>query len=196
MKIVKVIRNYLPIDKCDELNAWVRDAIETKKIDYGITTSGLWTDSFREPSPLRYTSRMYADRYEYPQLVRDIHARIEAEFKLEKWHEPIHTHGRDGVVVSATLPGGDVYLHKDPINDFINQKETLRCNILTSETQGGLIWVGGQSYTLQKGDMMQYLPSRHEHKVDTVVGNDGDLRIMWMFGWNVDGDEWEVTINP
>jgi len=195
MKIVNVIRNYLPIDKCDELNLWVKDAIDTKKIDHGITTSGLWTDTYRETAPLRYTSRMYANRYEYPQLVRDIHSQIENEFDLVKWHEPKHSHGRDGVVVSATLPGGDVYLHKDPIDDFVNQKETLRCNILTSETQGGLIWVNDETYTLQKGDMMQYLVTRHEHRVEPVIGDDGDLRIMWMFGWNVDGDQWEARLN-
>ena len=192
MKLVNVVRNYLPIAKCDELNEWIHDAIDTKKIDHGITTSGDYRDHHREVAPLRYTSRMYADRFEYPQLVRDIHAQIENEFNLSKWHEPMHTHGRDGVVVSATLPGGDVYLHLDPVNDF--GKEVLRCNILTSETEGGLIWVNDETYTLKKGDMMQYLVSRHEHKVEPVVGNEGDLRIMWMFGWNVDGDEWEARM--
>jgi hypothetical protein len=193
MKIVNVIRNYLPHDKCDQLNNWVHEAIQTKKIDFGITTSGDYKDHYRETAPLRYTSRMYSDRYEYPQLVRDIHAQIEQEFNLQQWHLPKHSHGKDSTVVSATLPGGDVYLHKDPI-DF-PELHTLRCNILTSETSGGLIWVGGESYTLRKGDMMQYLVSRHEHKVETVIGNPGDLRILWMFGWNVDADVWEESIN-
>jgi len=193
MKIVNVIRNYLPNDKCDDLNSWVRNAIESNKISFGITTSGDYKDHHREVAPFRYTSRMYAERYEYPQLVRDIHAQIEQEFNLKQWHLPVHPHGRDGTVVSATLPGGDVYLHKDPmVTDTLH---TLRCNILTSETAGGLIWVAGEPYILQKGDMMQYVVSRHEHKVDSVIGNPGDLRIMWMFGWAVDADVWEERIN-
>jgi hypothetical protein len=73
-------------------------------------------------------------------------------------------------------------------------KHTLRCNILTSETKGGLIWVNGESYQLKKGDMMQYLVSKYRHSVEKVIGQDGDLRIMWMFGWYVDGDEWEASI--
>ena len=193
MKIVNVIRNYLPHDSCDILNTWVREAIQTKKMDFGITTSGDYKEAYREPAPLRYTSRMYADRYEYPQLVRDIHVQIENEFNLSQWHTPVHDHGRDGVVVSATMPGGDVYLHKDPL--AIGGLHTLRCNILTSATEGGTIWVAGEPYSLQKGDMMQYIVSRHEHRVEPVIGSPGDLRIMWMFGWFVDADIWEARLN-
>ena len=194
MKIVNVIRNYLSIDKCDILNSWAKTAIENNQISFGVTTDKHYTESHREPSHLRYTSRLYAKNYEYPQLVRDIHAQIEKDFNLTKWHLPIHTHGRDATVVSVTLPGGDVYLHKDGV-DGQEPKHVLRCNILTSETEGGLIWVGNRSYTLKKGDMMQYLVSRHEHKVEKVIGNPGDLRIMWMFGWYVNGDKWEASIN-
>jgi hypothetical protein len=185
MKIVNVVRNYLPEAECDELNAWVRDAIANEKMGEGITTGMV-------KYPLRYTSRFYAKNFEYPQLVRDVHARIEQEFNLTKWHEPVHPHARDATVVSATFPGGDVYLHKDPMATF--ELDTLRCNIITSETEGGMIHVGNETYQLKKGDMMQYLVSRHEHKVETVIGNDGDLRILWMFGWCVDGDEWESSI--
>lgn len=192
MKIVNVIKNYLPLTECDTLNAWVRDAIANDLIGKGVTAGGV-------ESPLRYTSRFSSSKFEYPQIVRDIRARIEGEFNLTQWKDPIHPHAKDGVVVSATMPDGDVYSHTDPkqSNSFDGSipKETLRCNILTSETQGGLIWVEGQSYLLQKGDMIQYLVSRHEHHVDKVIGMQGDLRIMWMFGWYVDGDVWEKNIN-
>lgn len=194
MKIVNVIRDYLSPAKCDELNAWVREAIAQGQIGHGVTTDRHYTDTHRVASRLRYTSRMYGGNYQYPQLVRNLHVQIEAEFGLTKWHNPQHMHGRDGVVVSATMPGGDVYLHKDPV-DSQAPKETLRCNILTSETEGGEIIVAGKTYFLNKGDMMQYLVSRHEHEVKPVQGVDGDFRIMWMFGWYVDGDEWELLIN-
>ena len=196
MKIVNIIRNYLPLSECDELNKWMRDNIAAGNIGFGITnTPGThYSEEKRVPSPLRYTTRIRPNGYEYPQLVRDVHARIESDYNLTQWAEPKHMHGQDGVVVSATLPGGNVYLHKDPV-DSQEPKHTLRCNILTEETAGGLLWVNGESYTLQKGDMIQYLTSKYEHQVETVVGNTGDMRIMWMFGWYVDGDEWEASIN-
>jgi hypothetical protein len=190
MKIVNIIRNYLPDDKCELLNAWVRGNIAKGNLKYGITGNQITT-------PFRYTTRL-SENYEYPQLVRDIHKQIETEFNLTKWAKPKHVHSKDGVVVSATMPGGDVYKHQDPnmMQDLGGQelKHALRCNILTSETKGGLIWVGNESYQLKKGDMMQYLVSKHLHSVEKVIGQDGDLRIMWMFGWYVDGDEWETSI--
>jgi hypothetical protein len=191
LNIVRIIKNYLPESQCIELNRWVRSAIANNWIGKGITTTGDYRNSHRETAELRYTSRMYADRYQYPQLVRDLHAQIETEFNLTQWHDPVHEHGRDATVVSATQPGGDVYLHRDPT---AYGKEVLRCNILTRATAGGRIWVGNQSYELEQGDMMQYLVSRHEHRVEKVKGNPGDLRIMWMFGWYVDGDIWENSI--
>ena len=191
MKIVRIIKNYLPESQCAELNRWVRTAIASNWLGKGITTTGDYKDIYRQPAELRYTSRMYAHQFEYPQLVRDLHAQIENEFDLTDWHLPVHEHGRDGVVVSATQPGGDVYLHRD---GTLPDKQVLRCNILTQATAGGRIWVADQSYELQQGDMMQYLVSRHEHRVEPVQGNPGDLRIMWMFGWYVDGDVWEKRI--
>ena len=189
MKIVNVIRNYLPHDKCDELNDWVKNSINENKLVFGITRGTLATSR----TNLRYTSRFGDKNYEYPQLVRDLHKQIENEFNLTKWAEPKHSHGKDGVVVSATKNGGNVYFHNDPIDDQ-RPKDVLRCNILTSETEGGLIWVGNQSYVLQKGDMMQYLVSKHTHGVEKVIAKEDEYRIMWMFGWYVDGDEWEASI--
>lgn len=190
MKIVNIVPNYLDNNKCELLNAWVRGNIANNNIKHGNTRDSNSDKSYT--TFLRYTTRLSYD-YEYPQLVRDIHKQIETEFNLTKWAEPKHTHGKDGVVVSATMPDGDVYKHKDPM-DSTETKHTLRCNILTSETKGGLIWVNNESYQLKKGDMMQYLVSKHEHSVEKVIGQLGDLRIMWMFGWYVDGDEWEASI--
>jgi hypothetical protein len=190
MKIVNIIPNYLENDKCELLNAWMRGNIAKGNIKIGITGDGYSTK--RWPAPLRYTTR-FSEEYKYPQLVRDIHKQIETEFNLTKWAEPKHTHGKDGVVVSATMPDGDVYEPTDGV-DGQEPKHTLRCNIITSETKGGLIWVNGESYQLKKGDMMQYLVSKYRHSVDKVIGQDGDLRIMWMFGWYVDADEWEASI--
>jgi len=190
MKIVNVIPNYLDNDKCELLNAWMRGSISKGNIEYG--HAKLPDKNGRYPNPFRYSTRPSIN-YEYPQLVRDIHKQIETDFNLTKWAEPKHIHGKDGVVVSATMPNGNVFEHIDG-QDGQEPKHTLRCNILTSETKGGLIWINGESYQLKKGDMMQYLVSKYKHSVDKVIGQDGDLRIMWMFGWYVDADEWEASI--
>ena len=190
MKIVNVVCNYLDDNKCELLNAWMRGNISKGNIEHALAKHN--DGNKRYTSSLRYSTRQSKD-YEYPQLVRAIHKQIETDFNLAKWAEPKHLEGKDGVVVSATMPDGDVFEHIDGVGGQ-EPKHTLRCNILTSETKGGLIWVNGESYQLKKGDMMQYLTSKYKHSVDKVIGQDGDLRIMWMFGWYVDGDEWEESI--
>jgi hypothetical protein len=196
MNIVRIVKNYLPAAECDELNAWVRDAISSNSIGYGVGRA----DTRVKDYDLRYTSRFYADRFEYPDLVRNIHARIESDYDLTAWHLPVHTHARDGTVVVGILPGGNVYSHTDPLGRVgdihFPALHTLRCDILTQETSagGGEIVVNGVSHKLEKGDMIQFLVSRHEHSVSTVQGVAGDLYVLWMFGWCVDGDVWESRL--
>jgi hypothetical protein len=185
MKIVNVVKNYLSEEKCNELNNWAIEAHLNNKLEIGITMGGRTLD--------RYTTRFGERKFKYPQLVRDLRKQIQSEFNLDKWEKPMHPHGRDGVVVSVTKNNGDVHFHNDPYLDM-HPKHTLRCNILTSETEGGLIWVGDESYQLKKGDMMQYLVTKHKHGVEKVIAKENEYRIMWMFGWFVDGNEWEASI--
>ena len=194
MKIVNVVKNYLPKEKCNELNNWVIEAISSNKLGLGLTTEGekILEHGFAQ-TPNRFNSRLGDKNYEYPQLVRDIREQLQSEFNLTKWKNPIHPHGKNGVVVTAIKNNGDVYPHHDSSCDM-RPKELLRCNILTSETEGALIWVGDESYQLKKGDMMQYLVSKHQHSVEKIIAKDNEYRIMWMFGWFVDPDEWEKSI--
>lgn len=39
---------------------------------------------------------------------------------------------------------------------------------------------------------MQYLVSKYDHEVKAITGPENSMRVLWMFGWNVDGDEWEL----
>lgn len=184
MKIVNIIKNYLPHNLCDELNAWMVDAVNTKSIGVGPT-----------PSKHRYTTRLVCGqtpKYKFPELVGDLYKQIEKDYNLEKWHYP-QVQGTDGVIAVAIYPGGDIYEHTDPMTGP-HPKSLLRCAIISSVTEGGRVWVEGQPYTLQKGDMYQCLVSRHKHRVETVVGGPDDVRIIWLFGWYVDGDEWEASI--
>jgi hypothetical protein len=186
MRLVRIVRDYIPTAECDELNAWTLDACATGKMVPGI-------GQFGRRNPLRLTSRLVPDQnVEFPGLTWDIKARIEADFGLAKWSEPVHTLGRKGVVVTATTEGGDLYEHTDRVMG--NEPHTLRCNVLTSASQGSEVHVLDEVFNLRKGDMMQFIVTRHRHGVAPAIGKDA-LRILWMFGWFVDADEWEAKLN-
>ena len=136
---------------------------------------------------MRVTSRLYADRYEYPEIVRTLSARIRKFCGISE-HGLIEGHGRDGVVVSCTFSGGDVYAHQDPRGD--DGLATLRCNILTrAADSGGVLHIEGKPKPLDVGDLHCYLASEHEHYVSEVEGDTS--RVLWMFGAHVPKEDWD-----
>lgn len=189
---VAVVRNYLDKDSCEQLNHWVLEAISQGKIGRGITTAeGTHYLSYnRVIAEHRYTSRMYSENYEYPQLIKDIFTKIKTELNLKNAVVSANG-GRDGVVVSCTYPGGGVYLHKDPKEG--SGISLLRVNILSkAATDGGLIHVEDAVFNLQQGDMMAYLVDEYEHYVEPIES--GGPRIMWMFGLLLPKHLWESGI--
>lgn len=91
----------------------------------------------------------------------------------------IYGHGSDGVVVSVTFPGGDVYEHKDPRS--LEGLSTFRCNILTQSAEsGGKLYINGIFREINVGDLHCYYASEESHYVTEVQGN--SPRILWMFG--------------
>ena len=189
---VAVVRNYLDKESCEHLNQWVLDAIAQNKIGLGITIpkGGHYAISEKISSPQRYTSRMYSDNYEYPELVTKIFNRIKTELNLESAAVSANG-GRDGVVVSCTYHNGDVYLHKDPKEGA--GVSLLRVNILSKAARaGGAIHVENALFNLEQGDMMAYLVDEYEHCVEPVEGD--EPRIMWMFGLLVPKHLWEAEI--
>lgn len=177
---IEIIKNFLDASTIAELNAWAVLGVENKWLDDGIS-------NFRPGYALRKTSRIYPNRFEYPQVVRDVSEKIRAFCGLSEY--PLITgHGRDGVVVSYTLPGGDVYLHRDPGN--YKGLATLRCNVMTQAADaGGILHIEGKRIDIEVGDLHCYLVSEFAHSATTVEGN--TPRIMWMFGAHVPAEEWE-----
>jgi hypothetical protein len=189
---VAVVKNYLDKESCKQLNQWVLDVIVQGKIGHGITTpkESHYSNSERIASEKRYTSRMYSDNYEYPELVTSIFNRIKTELNLKNASVSSNG-GRDGVVVSCTYPEGDVYLHKDPKEG--PGVSLLRVNILSKAAQvGGTIHVEDAIFNLEQGDMMAYLVDEYEHYVEPVQGE--TPRIMWMFGILIPKHLWEAEI--
>jgi hypothetical protein len=95
--------------------------------------------------------------------------------------------GKNGLVVSCTLPGGDVYSHIDPMEP--EGRHVLRCNILTRKADSGAkLYINDEHYDVQVGEMHCYLPSNQTHYVTKAEGETS--RIMWMFGYQVTEEFW------
>lgn len=179
---IERIKNFISEEECQELNAWVKLGVQNRWLDRGLSR-GQW--GYQK----RLTSRMYGDRFEYPAVVRDVAQRIQNLFGFEE-NSIIHGHGRNGVVVSCTFDGGDVYEHKDPRRGS-DDMATLRCNILTQAAeQGGKLCIEGQEIDIEAGELHCYLASEHSHFVSRVFGP--TPRILWMFGAHVSADDWNV----
>jgi hypothetical protein len=173
-------KNFLTSEECVALNIWVDEGIKNKWLDVGI--------SRRQPNYTeRVTSRLYGNRFEYPQIVLDISNRIRKFCGVDSYGL-IEGHGRDGVVVSCTFPGGDVYKHQDPKS--IGGLSALKCNVMTlGSDAGGKLYVNGEHIDIEVGELHCYLASDFEHYVTEVEGDTS--RVLWMFGAYVPKEDWE-----
>jgi hypothetical protein len=176
---IEVIKNFLSPCEVALLNSWAIEGVEKSWLDVGLSASGTKIAT-------RLNSRFYGDRFEYPEIVINLSNRIRNFVGVEKY-PIISKHGRDGVVVSYTLPGGDVFEHMD--NRSVDGVATLRCNVLTQKADaGGQLHVCGEILDIDVGDLHCYLVSEHRHGVTKVEGN--TPRIMWMFGAHVPTEDW------
>ena len=175
---IDIYPKFITQEEISALNAWAELGVKNKWLDTGLSRGTSCTN--------RLTSRFYGYRYEYPPLVHSISARIRAFIGVSNY-PLIVGHGRDGVVVSYTMNGGDVYKHKDPKR--AEGLATLRCNILTQAPESGCqLYVDDQPVNFNVGDLHCYLVSEHEHWATSVEGN--TPRIMWMFGAHVPAEDW------
>lgn len=178
---VLVFKDFLKQNECCELNTWVEYAVKNKYLDCGISRGSGW--EYKN----RLTTRNYGDRFNYPKIVYNVFQRITEFLSIQHLHKSVVGGGKDGVVVSYTLPGGDVYLHKDPME---GTKHVLRCNVMTqSADDGAELFIGNKKIDIEVGDLHCYLPSYLTHYVTEVKGN--TPRIMWMFGYQSSIQEFE-----
>lgn len=179
--VVTIIPDFITPQECDVLNCWTENAVKQHWLDCGVTAGGIKYSS-------RFTTRMYADRFDqYDPLAYKIRDRISQALNIQHLPISISGGGKHGVVVSYTLPGGDVYLHSDPKEGKL---EVLRCNIITQTAESGAqLTVANKQYDLNGGDLHCYLASKYSHQVSQVQGN--NPRILWMFGFQVSSSDWE-----
>lgn len=164
--VVLLIRGFANPELCASLTDYFQTVREQFSVGYGVQGSR---------TPLRLTNRS-SGNIEYPASVYALGQKVRSTLGL--LDTPIHDagHGKDGVVVSITLPGGDVYSHVDA--PPIGGGHVLRCNVLLS---GGehLVGVNGVDYAIRTGDLMCYLVSLYAHRVPAVT----HLRTMLMYGF-------------
>lgn len=180
---LEITNNFISPEECNLLNAWVYEGVANRWLDVGFC-SDKTTDK-------RFTTRMYGDRFEYPKEVIELSNRIRSFVGVSNY-PTIGAHGKNGVVVSYTKSGGNVYKHKDPRGPILNMS-ALRCNIMTQAAEEGAeLFVDGNKVDIKAGDLHCYLASDFEHYVTEAKGN--TPRIMWMFGAYVLKEDWENGI--
>jgi hypothetical protein len=181
---VIIFPGFIEKDTCNQLNDWVDLGVKNKWLDLGISRNSGWKYN------KRVTTRNYGNRFDYPPLVHQVFNKITNKLELQDLPKSVTGAGKDGVVVSCTFPGGDVYPHKDPKE---GELEVLRCNIMTRNSDdGGELFIGGKKINVGVGDLHCYLPSDTEHYVTEVKGQ--TPRIMWMFGYQIAKEKWQRKI--
>ena len=176
---VKIFKNYLSKEDCQELNFIANQGVKDGWISNGVNYQN-------HDYTKRLTSRMHMNGVEYPQIVRDISEKVKKFVGVDSF-PLIVNHGKDGVVVSYTMQGGNVYPHKDPRS--IDGLPAYRCNILTQANEDGCdLYVGGEKIDIEVGDLHCYMVSEIEHYVTEAKG--ATPRIMWMFGAHIPKEHW------
>lgn len=178
-------RNFIDESVCKSLNAWVNEGVEKKWLDVGMSRGSGW--SYKD----RLTTRNYSQRFDYPDAVYEVFKKITDTLNLHGVPKSVIGGGKNGIVVSCTFPNGDVYPHKDPME---NEFHVLRCNVMTQAADDGAqLFIGGNKIDIGVGDLHCYLPSDMEHYVTPVKG--ATSRIMWMFGYQVTKEQFNTVQN-
>jgi len=168
-------KNFLSLQECAQLNSWVEEGVDKKWLD----------TAFDRPTGFGYTKRLttraYGPRFEYPEVVYQISNMITDFLDLHSTPKSLAGGGKNGIIVSCTFPGGDLFSHTDGMDDGLH---VLRCNVMTQAADDGAeLFIGGNKIDIEVGDLHCYLASAVEHGVTEVKGT--TPRIMWMFGYQI-----------
>jgi hypothetical protein len=184
MARVEVVKNFASSGECAALNEFVAAGVVTKWLDKGLSRGELGYSK-------RLTNRMYGGRGPNPELALQLQQRICQHWGLQNAQKADTAGGTDGVVVSTTFKGGDVYRHTDPRCGA--PLSTLRCNLLSSAAEAGCdLYVRDKKVEFGEGDLVCYLVTDWPHYVTENLGD--RPRNLWMFGWYVDRATWELGV--
>ena len=168
--MIKIFKNFLSLEECDELNTWT---INNYSQPY-FTDPNM--DSYHKGT--RFTTRGENKVINYPDKVYQIQDKIQSLLNIQNPLYP--TAFYNGIVNGFGLEHGGIFEHRDPI--YYPETITVHCNFLTQKSiDGGVTIIEGTEYDIDEGDMLMYAVSEIDHKVTEIIGE--KLRILWCYGF-------------
>jgi hypothetical protein len=164
MKQYKIFKNFLSEKECSTLNEWVLDNKDKSFFkDAGMNGT-------------RATTR-YSENVPFPKDVFFIREKLINRLQLTEVKHPPFS---EGMVASYAPVGDTLYSHKDPI--WEEGLKTLHCNVILSDSEGGLPIIENEILNIKKGDMWCYLVSDVYHGCSLVSGKNTQNNVgIWIF---------------
>ncbi len=122
----------------------------------------------------RQTTRQQT-AFDIPEVARQIFARVRGLYDWPQASRPEPTAQGEGIILVATLAGGDTYAHRDPTP--LEGFDVIRLNILIQQAMaGGELWLKGEGgrdtrWPIAERELHAYAASAHVHAVTAVQGH-------------------------
>lgn len=196
MQLVKAYKDFITQEEKNVLNQWTLSNFKHNyfidpKMDSNHLEKTKLTTRFANPlvnygnPPLNSSSHdhinfiVYSNpNFTYPKVAYDIQKRIALTFEFEDFGlSPV---GKDGIISEISFEGGTVHPHIDPI--WFEGTQTVHFNIISQKPiSGGITHIENDPWEVEETDLLSYIVSKAEHKVDEIVGK--KERILWVFSF-------------
>lgn len=196
MDKVKAFKDFLEPEEARELSQWTesnyhRDWFLDPRMDAKGLLKTKLTTRFANPlvnynNPIIDPSNMDHEKYvvasspdfEYPNLCYEIQNRIVNTFGFRDFGlSPV---GKDGIITEISFKGGTIHPHTDP--PWFEGTNTVHFNFITQKPDsGGVTYIENEPWDVEETDLLSYIVSQAEHKVDEVVGD--RHRVLWVFSF-------------
>ena len=196
MDKVKAFNDFLEPEEARELSQWTesnyhRDWFLDPRMDSkGLLKTKLTTrfanplvnynNPIIDPSNMDHKQFVVASSpdFEYPKLCYEIQNRIVNTFEFR--HFGLSPVGKDGIITEISFKGGTIHPHIDP--PWFEGTNTVHFNFITQKPDsGGVTYIENEPWDVEETDLLSYIVSQAEHKVDEVVGD--RHRVLWVFSF-------------
>ena len=196
MDKVKAFKDFLEPEEARELSQWTesnyhRDWFLDPHMDSkGLLKTKLTTrfanplvnynNPIIDPSNMDHKQFVVASSpdFEYPKLCYEIQNRIVNTFEFR--HFGLSPVGKDGIITEISFKGGTIHPHIDP--PWFEGTNTVHFNFITQKPDsGGVTYIENEPWDVEETDLLSYIVSQAEHKVDEVVGD--RHRVLWVFSF-------------
>lgn len=196
MQLVKAYKDFITEEERDILNNWtlsnyknnyfIDPKMDSKNLERTKLTTRFANPLVNYGNPLLSTSSYDHINlivssnlnFTYPKVAYDIQKRITLTFEFEDFGlSPV---GKDGIISEISFEGGTIHPHIDPV--WFEGTQTVHFNFITQKPlSGGVTYVENNPWEIEETDLLSYIVSKAEHKVDEIVGK--KERILWVFSF-------------